>query len=134
MKLEFIPCFPRYQQVSSLKYFLLSMNLQFSEQTQWTLKKCFILSLLCYIIDKNMRALWRDVLGVGERCECSLFWKIRALWQVRMLKNIERPKLDDYMLYFPNLNIFESKMRCHYYLSQDNEHDTCFFSRSTLTS
>lgn len=55
--------FPWSQRVSSLRHFLLCVNLQLGEQTQWALRKCFILSLLCCIMGKNTHDLRRGVLG-----------------------------------------------------------------------
>lgn len=71
-KLEFMPCFPRYQQVRSLKYFLFSKNLQLSGHTQWPLRKCFILFFLCCIVGKNTD-VWRGVLG--EKNNEHVIWK-----------------------------------------------------------
>ena len=78
-QLKFTPRFPRCPQVSSLKYFLFSVNLQLSEHTQWPLRKCFIRFLLCSITGRNTD--YNEVLLGEKQWRCNLL-KIRSLWQV----------------------------------------------------
>lgn len=89
--------------------------------TKWTdtvaLRKCPLLSPLRCIRQKHAkRCSW------GNNVCVISFGKIRALWKVRLLKKGERRKQDDCTLYFPSLDVFESKMRCHDYGGQGREH------------
>ena len=94
---------------------------------QWPPGKGFIRFLLCYITGRNTdynkvllgKKQWRcNLLQITDAviCKSDLCGKSRC-------SKVDKGMITDRVLYFPNLDIFDSKMRCHYSFRQYNKHE-----------